>query len=111
MAMKKLIDIGQSDAEKKQWAKIRRNVPFKFRMPTTDEESQGLRMKSTNARGSRQEEADRVKWSLVQLVEFVESEKVRLAVVLSKDYKQISNPVLFKHLQTLKPAEGSEDMK
>ena len=71
MAMKKAIENCKPDAEKKQWSKIRRNVLFKFRMLTTDEESQSLGMKPANARGSRQEEADRVKRSPVQLVEFV----------------------------------------
>ena len=100
-----------SDASKKIWAKIRRNVVFKFRILSKAEINQGAAIVSASMREARDEEADKVLWSPRQRAEFVMSVKLQLSQKLYKKYEQISIPMVFKECSKVQTSERREPYK
>ena len=76
---------------------------------TIEQIADGVEFINGQAREDRNDEADLTDWSPVQRVQFVQSQKKRLADKKSKTLDQITVQQTFNHLKRLHIASRSED--
>ena len=95
--------------DKRFWAKVRRNICCRFIKLSDQRNADGVEFINGQAREDRKDEADLTDWSPVQRVQFVQSQKKRLADKKSKTLDQITVQQTFNHLKRLNTASRSED--
>ncbi len=98
------------DVDNKQmWAKLRRNICYRFELLTEEQIVDGVEFVNAQIREDRSDDAHLVTWDPVQRVQFVMSQKVKLASKKSVKIEAISVPILFNHFKKLKIATRTVD--
>ena len=92
----------RSESDLRLWARTRRNVKFRFQLPTPEDLKQGFQNKGTqsaNTRESRLDDAASVAWSVAQTCEFIQSQRLFLKQAMKLKENQVTNEMLPKYLQ------------
>ena len=105
--MHRSLEANCDDAEKRQWAKVRRSIKVKFVKLKPSEVVAGIGVYSLNMRENYKKTSHIGAWTTKQKVEFVLGEKHWLQLKLKKVVRE---PELSKHLQTVSMAKTSEPM-
>ena len=97
-----------SESNRKKWGKVRKKLVYRFRILTEKETKHGLTVFNHQMRENLGDAADLVLWSPLQRVEFIQSEKVRVAGILSKPYTTVTAHQVFQSVGKIR-CSGTRD--
>lgn len=106
-AMACCITSGGSKEDREKWGKLRKTVIHKFQLCPKDK----IGIPIADLREARGEKTGIGSWSVMQRVENVIGEKMRLALAGKRHYSSVSSNELAKVLRQVKLAERSEQFK